>query len=90
MNYIDFRESYSKDLLRQILKMKPTRFKDWLRTIEPELFNIDATYGKYGKLLTAKAFKFLMAENGYEDADEINKMIREYYEGIGISKRESL
>ena len=52
MNYIDFRESYSKDQLRQMLPMKQTAFKNWLREIEPELFKIDVTYSKYGKLLT--------------------------------------
>lgn len=89
MDNIDLRESYSKDLLRNLLKMKPTKFKDWLRIIEPELSVIDVTYSKYGKLLTPKAFKFLMSEAGLEDSNEINKMIREHYESIGINRKES-
>jgi len=89
LSYIDFRESYSKDQLRQMLPMKQTAFKNWLREIEPELFKIDVTYSKYGKLLTAKAFKFLMSEAGFDDPDEINKKIENYYKGLGINRNES-
>ena len=89
MNNIDFRESYSKDQLRQMWNWKQTKFKDWLRIIEPELFKIDSTYSKYGKLLTPKAFKFLMSEAGFDNPDEINKMIQNYYNSIGINRNES-
>ncbi len=89
MNNIDFRESYSKDLLRNLLKMKPTKFKEWMRTIEPELIKIDRTYSKYCSILTPKAFRFLLAEYGFEDPVEINKMIREYYKSLGMERNES-
>jgi mRNA-degrading endonuclease RelE of RelBE toxin-antitoxin system len=86
MNNIDFSRSYSKELLRNLSRMKQTKFKEWMRTIEPELIKIDSTYSKYGSLLTPKAFKFLLSEMGLEDPDEINNMIREYYKGTGINK----
>jgi hypothetical protein len=60
-----------------------------MRAVEPELFKIDVTYSKYGKLLTAKAFKFLMSEAGFDDPDEINKKIENYYKGLGINHNES-
>ena len=86
MNNIDFQRSYSKELLRNLLRLKQTKFKEWMRTIEPELIKIDRTYGKYCSILTPKAFKFLLSESGIEDPDEINRMIREYYKGAGINE----
>ena len=89
MNNLDFRDSYSKNMLRNLFKMKETTFKIWLREIEPELFKIDKTYSKYSKILSPKAFKFLMGEYGFEYPAEINKMIQDYYMSLGINRNDS-
>lgn len=87
MNNIDFRESYSKDLLRHILRMKETSFKKWLRTLEPDVLNIDATYNRRCSILKPKVFRFLVREYGFEDADELSKMISSYYESLKIKRK---
>ena len=79
MNNIHFRESYTKKLLMDLLKMKPSKFKEWLREMEPELIIHDHTYSKHCSILTPRAFKFLLAEYGFEDREEVNKLIEEYY-----------
>lgn len=86
MEHIIFHTAYSKCLLRNLLKMKPTTFKEWMKTLEPDVLLIDKHYSKYSSLLTPKVFRFLLYEYGFEDAVEINKMIREYYGKTGINE----
>ena len=83
------REPHSKEALRNILNMKQTAFKVWIRSIEPELFKVDSTYGKYSKLLTRKAFLFLMSEFGYDDEKEVDKMVQYYYKSLKITQNDS-
>ena len=89
MNNLDFRESYSKNMLRKLLKMKITYFKTWLRNLEPEILLIDKQYNKYSSILSPKIFRFLLVEYGFEDSEEVNKMIRDYYKCMGINQDES-
>ncbi len=84
MKNLIYKEAYSKALLRGLFKMKETTFKTWLAAIEPELRKVDLSYSKYSSILTVRAFKFLLSEYGFEDENEINKMIREYYDSKGI------
>lgn len=84
MKNIDFRECYTKELLRNILKLKTSKFKSWMRTIEPDILGIEPTYSRNSAILTPKVFKFILSEYGFEDADEINEKIEAYYQSIGI------
>lgn len=87
MNSIDFRASYTKGELRQMLGMEETKFKTWLRAVEPELIKIEPRYGIYSKLLTYRAFMFLMAEY-FGDQAEINKRIQDHCRGSSKNRSE--
>lgn len=88
MSFIDFRENYSKGQLRWMLGMEETKFKTWLREVEPDLIKIEPRYNKYCKHLTFKAFKFLTSEYGLEPS-ETNKRIQDYYKMLGIKRYDS-
>ena len=87
MNNLEFKNSYSKYMLRNLLNMEETTFKTWMRAIEPELIKIEPGYGKYSKLLSYKAFMFLTNEY-FGDQDEINKRLQDYSRGSSKNRGE--
>ena len=81
MDRIICSQAFTKSLLRALLKMKSTTFKSWMKTVEPEILKIDPYYSRLSSILTPKVARFLLAEYGFEDAAEVNEMIREYLHG---------
>jgi hypothetical protein len=79
---------YSKYMLRNVLNMPETTFKTWLRVIEPELILSDPRYSKFCKILTPRAFKFLVLATGLT-TEEINQRIRRFCKNTGIKLDES-
>jgi hypothetical protein len=68
--------------------MGETTFKIWLRNIEPELILEEPRYSKTSKLLSPRAFKFLMLEC-FDDPTQINEMINKYFKELGVNRHES-
>ena len=88
MNNLEFKTAYSKDLLRYLLNMKETYFKNWMKTLESEILVVDKHYNKFSSILTPKIFRFLLAEYGLEDPAEINKEIQDYRRGLNKNRNE--